>query len=125
MVPDANYQVHVDMILEATNLCKVELLFNCTIGDYGTPLSILNQNQKYILTDTFRSKAYFNPEIINADEMVIAQNLLTANKKLGTSRFDTGEFVLAHPYKTAVRVTALDGPGYFSWQFGFSEIEYT
>ena len=124
MIPDENYKVHVDMILNSTVLCQVELLLNCTIGDYGTELDIRNHNQEFIFSNPFKSKAYKNSTIINADESVIAKNIINANKKLGASRFDTGEFILAFPYKTAVRVTALEGPGYLSWEFGFSEVAY-
>lgn len=120
-VPAEGYDLHLDVNLEANVEVTVLAYFGVTVGDYGTQLLILNNNQNFAQTSP-NAKVYKDATIINGDEILTVGNKITANKNASAGRSNSGEFVLAYPYKSFMKLTAEEGSGFISWQIGMSEV---
>lgn len=120
-VPAQGYDMHLDVNLEADVEVTVEAYFRVTVGDYGTQLLCLNSNQNFATTFP-NAGVYKDVTIINDDGIQTVGNKITANKNASAGRSNAGEFVLAYPYKSFMRLTAEEGPGFVVWQIGFTEV---
>lgn len=120
-VPAEGYSLHLDSVFTSDVECSIEVLFHPTIGDYGTELMLRNHNQNYV-TSQMNSKIYKDVTDINDDGISTIRSKIQAGKNTSASRYDTGEFVLAYPYRTMVIITLDEGPGYLVWEFGISEV---
>jgi hypothetical protein len=120
-VPAEGYDIHIDTIIESDVDCIIQAYFMATIGDYGTEQLLLPRSQRFAGNSMF-FKAYKGTTIINGDEVLTLSSKLFAGKHTSASRVDNGEFVLAYPYKSFLRITA-NGDGSVNYDFGFSEIE--
>lgn len=118
VVPVEGYDIHFEAELTSDILCEVETLYDVTVSDYGDELTPLNQNQNY---RSISPNVGFYQGVTYSGGTSSMKSKIDANRKTTASRYDTGEFVLAYPYNTLVKITASDN-GYVTWNFGFSEI---
>lgn len=122
-VPSEDYDMHLDVNLEANVEVTVEAYFAVTVGDYGTEVLMLNSNQNFA-TSQITGHVYKDATIINSDEIFTVGNKITANKNASAGRSNAGEFVLSYPYKSFMRLTVEEGPGFVVWQIGMTEVEH-
>lgn len=119
-VPNENYDLHVDFGLKADVLCDVKAYVSPTVTVYGDEQTLRNHNQNYINVP-FEGKVYKDITALSNGTFAFADKL-EAGKNVSATRYSTGEFNLTYPYSVFLVITAEEGPGYLTWDFGITNV---
>lgn len=119
VVPSEGYDLHVDLGLKSDVLCDVKIYINPTVTNYGDEQTLRNHNQNYIAS-TFYSNVY-KDITVSANGTLALADKVESGKHVAATRYSTGEFVLVYPYSAFMIITAEEGPGYLTWDFGATQ----